>query len=93
MRIPNQSASVMRTTFSINRIVASDVIPSGLFDWLCNWFEFPWCENPRETCIYDRTDTKCWGVVQMCKDRGWTASGKSCSSGWYACGVCFGLPW
>lgn len=92
--IPPQSPSVCRSA-SFAHIGAGGpaVVPAGPFDWLCKWFKLPWCDAPEETCHYDRTDTKCWGVVEMCKDRGWTASGKSCSSGWYACGICLGFPW
>lgn len=71
----------------------SSVGASGLLDWLCKWFDLPWCDAPEEPCYYDRTDTKCWGVVLMCKDRGYTPSGRACSSGWYACGGCIGFPW
>jgi hypothetical protein len=94
MRIPNQSAGVERTAF-LRMIPASrqEVIPAGVLDLLCNWFDLPWCDEPKEQCIYDRTDTSCWGVVLMCKNRGWTASGRPCSGGWYACGTCLGFPW
>lgn len=88
MRIPSQSLGVLNSP----QAEPLQVIPSGFFDDLCSWINFPWCDAPQETCYYDRTDTSCWGVVEMCKDRGWTASGKSCASGWYVCGACLGLP-
>jgi hypothetical protein len=69
------------------------VRPAGLIDILCDNFPWlPFCEPPAETCQYDRTDTSCWGVALMCRDRGRTASGKDCRGGWYPCGVCLGLP-
>jgi hypothetical protein len=91
--LPKLSAGVRRTPLTATRPGAPGVIPAGLLDLLCNWFDLPWCDEPKEPCIYDRTDTSCWGIVLMCKNKGWTASGKACSGGWYACGACFGFPW
>ena len=69
------------------------VRPSGLVDILCDNFPWlPFCGRPAETCHYDRTDTSCYGVVLMCRDRGKTDSGKNCQGGLYPCGVCLGLP-
>lgn len=93
MRIPKQSIGISNTVSqNFIRSVGPGISINSFFD-LCNWFELPWCESPAETCYYDRTDTSCWGVVQMCKNKGRTTSGKECSGGWYACGVCLGLPW
>jgi len=93
MRLPIQSAGILRNV-STNSIRADGQgISSSFHKFLCNWFDLPWCDKPAEPCYYDRTDTSCWGVVLMCKNKGWTPSGKACSGGWYACGVCLGFPW
>lgn len=92
MLLPQQSPGVRTGTSLAASEASGAILPAGVFDWLCNWFQLPWCDPPREACYYHRTETSCWGVVLMCKDRGHTAAGRSCSGGWYACGICLGLP-
>ena len=96
MRLPTRSPGANRGLSPPGAPYAtSGIRQAGLFDAfdLCKWFELPWCDEPKERCVYDRTDTSCWGVVLMCKDRGRTATGELCSGGWYVCGACLGLPW
>ena len=91
MRLPNQAASVARAPLAAAPADGARIMPANVLQWLCRFYNFPWC-RPAEPCYYTHTDTRCWGVVLMCKHRGWTASGKACSGSWHACGVCFGLP-
>jgi len=65
---------------------------------LCDWFpSLPWCSKPPTPggvyCWHTTTDTYCTGIVEWCKDNSICSDGSTRSSGWYACGVCFGWGW